>query len=137
MLLQTRALMLGAYFQVESAGRFLEAEAALSKIDFDLVMLCYSIPDDEHQKLMELIERQKHRPKILILNNENSAHVRHGGDGEYSVDSGPYQLLRKAAEMVGFPLKSMGRTEKGDAARGDAAGEVAVKGDAAHVAAAG
>jgi len=63
MLLQARALMLGAYFQVESASRILEAELVLSKIDFDLVVLCYSIPEDEYQKLIELITRQKRRPK--------------------------------------------------------------------------
>jgi hypothetical protein len=121
MLLQTRALMLGAYFQVDSAGRISEAELALSKIDFDLVVLCYSIPDDEYQKLLELTSRQKHRPKILILNNEASGHTRHGGDGEYTADTGPYQLVRKVAKMVGFPMKPMGRSAKGDAAMGDGA----------------
>ena len=54
MLLQTRALILGAYFQVESAGRVSEAEAAMAKSPFDLIVLCYSLSDGEYQKLIEL-----------------------------------------------------------------------------------
>jgi len=116
MLLQTRALILGAYFQVESAGRVPEAELAMSRIEFDLVVLCHTIPDDEYQKVIELIDRQKRRPKVLILNNAGAGRIRDGADGESTVDSDPYHLLRKAAEMVGFPMKPMGRSAKNDAA---------------------
>jgi DNA-binding NarL/FixJ family response regulator len=115
MLLQTRALILGAYFQVESAGRIPEAELAMSRIDFDLVVVCYSLPDDEYRKLMDLVAVQGHRPKVLILNNAVNGRIRGGADGETITDSGPYQLLKKAAEMVGFPLKPMGRAARGEA----------------------
>ena len=54
MLLQTRALILGAYFQVQSAGRVTEAEAAMAKTAFDLVVLCYSLSDGEYSRLAEL-----------------------------------------------------------------------------------
>jgi DNA-binding response OmpR family regulator len=108
MLLQTRALILGAYFQVESAGRVAEAKAAMAKIAFDLVILCHSIPDDEYRKMIELCESQNPRPKILTLNAATNGHHR-AGDGDCALECGPYELLKKTAEMVGFPLKQMGR----------------------------
>ncbi|HEY1901832.1 MAG TPA: hypothetical protein VGG56_05345 [Terracidiphilus sp.] len=108
MLLQTRALILGAYFQVEAAGRVAEAEAAMAKVAFDLVVLCYSLSDDEYGKLIDACDRQNPRPKILTL-KAVAGRLRHGGDGEYTVEHGPYELLKRTAEMVGFPLKPMGR----------------------------
>jgi hypothetical protein len=109
MLLQTRALILGAYFQVESAGRVVEAEAAMAKVAFDLVVLCYSLSDDEYGKLIEACDRQNPHPRVLTLSAAANGRPRHGGDGEYTVEQGPYELLKKTAEMVGFPLKPMGR----------------------------
>jgi hypothetical protein len=109
MLLQTRALILGAYFQVEAAGRITEAEAAMAKTAFDVVVLCYSLSDDEYRKMTELCERPTPRPQILTLGAAANGHSR-GGDSEYAVENGPYGLLKKTAEMVGIPLKPTGRT---------------------------
>jgi hypothetical protein len=109
MLLQTRALILGAYFQVEAAGRVPEAEAAMGKQAFDLVVLCYSLSDDEYRKMIELCRSQGSPPKVLTLHAANNGRARDGGDGDYTLEQGPYQLLKKTAEMVGFPLKPMGR----------------------------
>lgn len=109
MLLQTRTLILGAYFQAEPAGRLSEAEAAMAKVAFDLVILCYSIPDDEYEKLLDLCARQEHPPRILILSPTVNGRTRPEGDGELTAEHGPYELLKKTAEMVGFPLKPMGR----------------------------
>jgi DNA-binding NtrC family response regulator len=109
MLLQTRTLILGAYFQVEPAGRISEAEAAMARTAFDLVILCYSLPDDEFQKLIQLCKLQDPAPKILILLAPGSGRQRSGGDGEFTLEHSPYELLKKTAEMVGFPLKPMGR----------------------------
>jgi DNA-binding response OmpR family regulator len=108
MLLQTRALILGAYFQVESAGRFIEAEVAMAKIAFRLVVLCHSIPDDEYRKMIELCERQDSRPKILTLNAATNGH-RRTVDGDFALECGPYELLKKTADMVGITLKPTGR----------------------------
>lgn len=116
MLLQTRSLILGTYFQVQAAGRVPEAELAMSRVDFDLVVLCHSLYDDEYAKLLELVASQKRRPKVLTLNNSINVIARREGDGDFAIDHGPYQLLRKAAEMVGFQLKPMGRTAKAEAA---------------------
>jgi DNA-binding response OmpR family regulator len=112
MLLQTRALLLGAYFQVQSAGLFAEAELAMSRSAFDLVILCYSIPDDEYRKLIELCERQKPRPRILTLNASTNGHHRTAGDGDFAVESGPYELLKKTADMLGFQMKATGRATR-------------------------
>jgi ActR/RegA family two-component response regulator len=109
MLLQTRALMLGTYFQVEAAGRVPEAEEAMRKRAFDLVVLCYSLSDDEYRKMLDLCLSQDSPPKVLTLHGANNGRPRDGGDGEYAVERGPYELLKKTAEMVGFPLKPMGR----------------------------
>jgi hypothetical protein len=109
MLLQTRALILGTYFQVEAAGRVPEAEAAMRKQAFDLVVLCYSLSDDEYRKMLDLCLSQDLPPKVLTLHAGNNGRGRDGGDGEYAVERGPYELLKKTAELVGSPLKSMGR----------------------------
>jgi len=109
MLLQTRALILGTYFQVEAAGRVPEAEEAMRKQAFDLVVLCYSLSDDEYRKMLDLCLSQDRPPKVLTLHAGNNGSSRDGSDGDYEVEQGPYQLLKKAAEMVRFPLKPMGR----------------------------
>jgi CheY-like chemotaxis protein len=109
MLLQTRALMLGTYFQVEAAGRVPEAEAATRKQAFDLVVLCYSLSDDEYRKMLDLCRSQDPQPRILTLHAPINGRPRNGGDGEFAIEHGPYELLKKTAEMVGFPLKPMGR----------------------------
>jgi hypothetical protein len=112
MLLQTRSLILGAYFQVESAGRVPEAEAAMAKTPFELVVLCYSLSDDEYRKLIELCRCQLPQPRILTLHAASNGRPRPCGDGEYTIDQGPYELLKKTAEVLGFPLKPMGRASR-------------------------
>lgn len=109
MLLQTRSLILGTYFQVEAAGRVPEAEAAMRKQAFNLVVLCYSLSDDEYRKMIDLCLSQNSVPKILTLHFGNNGHPRDGSDGECATEQGPYELLKKTAELLGFPLKSMGR----------------------------
>lgn len=109
MLLQTRALILGAYFQVQSAGRVTEAEAAMAKTAFDLVVLCYSLSDGEYSRLAELCGGRTPALRILTLRATANGNPR-PGDGEYTVENGPYGLLKTTAEMIGFPLKSTSRT---------------------------
>jgi DNA-binding response OmpR family regulator len=109
MLLQSRALILGTYFQVEAAGRVPEAESAMAKISFDLVVLCSSLPDDEYLKMMDICRRQAPQPKILVSHADAGAYRRVRGDGAHTVDGGPYELLKKSAELIGYPLKPTGR----------------------------
>ena len=110
--LQTRALILGAYFQVESAGRAAEAVAAMAIIPFDLGVLCYSLSDGEYRTLIELCRGQATRPRILSLCTEIDGRSRPVGDSEYAVEQGPYELLKKTAEVLGYPLKPVGRASR-------------------------
>jgi DNA-binding response OmpR family regulator len=109
LLLQSRALILGTYFQVEAAGRVPEAELAMARISFDLVVLCYSLSDNEYLRMIDMCGRQDPQPKILLSNAAAGGYRRVGGDGAYTVDGGPYELLKKTAEVTGFPLKPIGR----------------------------
>ncbi len=113
MLLQTRSLILGAYFRVEPAGRVPEAELAMAKINFDLVVLCYTLSDDEYRKMLELCKTHDPQPSILTLIPASNGRTRAGSEGAYALENGPYELLKKAAELVGFPLKPMGRGTPG------------------------
>ena len=53
MLLRTRTMILGAFFVVQGAGRFLEATAALKGGKFDLIVLCHSLSGDECEALAD------------------------------------------------------------------------------------
>jgi hypothetical protein len=59
--------------------------------------------------MIEMCSRQDPQPKILVSNAAVGAYRRAGGDGAYTVDGGPFELLKKTAEVTGFPLKSIGR----------------------------
>lgn len=109
MLLQTRTLILGTYFRVEPAGRVGEAEAAMARICFDLVILCYTLSDDEYRRMLELCACQSPYPRTLTLHSGADGQPRPGADGECAPEKGPYQLLKKTAEVMGFTLKPMGR----------------------------
>jgi DNA-binding response OmpR family regulator len=112
MLLQTRKLILGAFFEVEAAGRVPEAEAMMAEHTFDLIVLCYSLADDEYAKIVNLADRQDPKPKILTLNSAANHHSSRDVDGKDQVlmtESGPYALLKKASEMLGFRMKGTGR----------------------------
>ncbi|MGA2049085.1 MAG: hypothetical protein ABSG96_15410 [Terracidiphilus sp.] len=111
MLLQTRTPILGAFFQVEAAGRVEEVEAAMARCDFELIVLCYSLSDDECRKIVDLAQRQNHYPRILTLIPAGNQR-RDGGDDEYSVDKGPYELLKKAGELLGQSIKPLGRASR-------------------------
>ena len=109
MLLQTRKLILGAIFQVEAAGRFPEVQVMMAKRTFDLIVLCYTLADDEYVKVIALADRQDPKPKILALRAAGSDPGRDGADQDFMVENGPYALLKKTAEMLELHLKSMGR----------------------------
>ena len=47
MLLQTRQLILGAFFEVHGAGRVREAEALMARFSFDLIILCSTLGDSD------------------------------------------------------------------------------------------
>ena len=108
--LQTRKLMLGAYFEVCAVGRVHEATSQLAERPFDLIVLCYTLTDDDCQKVMDAMHRYGCEAKILILTATGYAAAQLGTDS-YLLPSeqGPFILLKKAAELLGFEFRSKGR----------------------------
>jgi len=109
MLLQTRQLVLGAFFEVDRAGRIREAETLLAGRRFDLVVLCYSLAGDERERVLALIKSQEPQPKILVLSAAGDSITPPSSDYDWMVEAGPYYLLKGSAELLGVDLKVKGR----------------------------
>jgi DNA-binding response OmpR family regulator len=109
MLLRTREMILGAFFAVQGAGRFNEARALLNTKDFDLVVLCHSLTYDECERLAMLAHEKIPRPLVLAMSASSRGGLKPWADKQLGVDAGPYGLLKKCAEMLGFVLKSKAR----------------------------
>lgn len=116
-LLRTRQLILGTYFQVETAGRISHAAGILLERRFDLVVLCYSLSEDECQQVAGMTGKQEPRPLILELSMHGRACAGIGAHEELSSEDGPYALVEKAAEMLGVELKTIGRASRGSRRR--------------------
>src|SRR6516225_126163 len=101
MLLQTRQLILGAFFRVQTAGRIREAEALLVTRTFDLIILCYTLTEAECQEVIRLADELKHRPRILMLTTAGFSPTELGPDDATIIDTGSYCLLKRSAEMLG------------------------------------
>jgi DNA-binding NtrC family response regulator len=109
MLLRTREMILGAFFAVRGAGRFSEARTLLTNHRFDLIVLCHSLTNDECERLAMIAHEQNPRCQILGMTATSRAGMKTWADKQLGVDAGPYGLLKKCAEMVGFVLKSKAR----------------------------
>lgn len=109
MLLRTREMILGTFFVVRGAGRFSEAKTLLNSHSFDLIVLCHSLTPDECERLAILARAQNPRPLILAMSASSRAANRPWADKQLGVDEGPYGLLKKCAEMLGYALKSKAR----------------------------
>jgi DNA-binding response OmpR family regulator len=105
-LLQTRQLILGAFFQVNGAGRVQEAESLITKRAFDLIVLCYSLSPSDCARVLDLIREQNPRPKILTLRAAGTPAPSQESDAELMIEAGPYGLLKKSAEILGVDLKA-------------------------------
>lgn len=100
MLLQTRTLILGANLHTEAASGSTEAAAAMAEHAFDLIVLCYSLSEAECKTVVDVAQRQDHRPKILTLSNSRNR-LCALGDDDLSVEKGPYELVKKVSELLG------------------------------------
>jgi DNA-binding response OmpR family regulator len=109
-LLRSRQMILGAFFCVESAGRFTEARSMLNSKPFDLIVLCHSLTLTECEQLATLARKQNPRPQILAMSASSRTGLKPWADKQLGVDAGPYGLVKKCAEMLGFVLKSKART---------------------------
>lgn len=110
MLLQTRQLILGAFFQVNGAGRMQEVESLFARGRLDLVVLCYTLSQDDRNFIINLAEGQKPQPRILSVRSAGTPTEYFEPDQELMVEAGPYGLLKKCAEMLGVELKAKPQT---------------------------
>jgi hypothetical protein len=110
MVLQTRKLMLGAYFDVSAAGRVLEAKLHLAERHFDLIVLCYTLTDDDCHKILEAAQASCPGAKILMLTVPGHTANQPATDSYFlPAEEGPFILVKKSAELLGFEFKSKGR----------------------------
>lgn len=111
MVLQTRKLMLGAYFDVSAAGRVVEAKLLLKENrPFDLIVLCYSLTDDDCQKILDWARVHSPAAKILTVTVTGYDATNAVADSYFlPAEEGPFILVKKSAELLGFEFKSKGR----------------------------
>jgi DNA-binding response OmpR family regulator len=105
MLLRSRSMILGAFFDVRGAGRPSEAKALIQGTTFNLIVLCHSLTNEECEDLVRLTRNQSPRPKILAMNGSSQS-IKPWADNHLGVDAGPYGLVKKCAEILGHILKS-------------------------------
>jgi DNA-binding NtrC family response regulator len=109
MLLRTRLMILGAFFEVKGAGRSSEAVPLIQNDAFDLVVLCHSLTNAECEQLAALAHDQNPRTRILAMSASGNA-SKPWADKQLGVDAGPYGLLKKCAAMLGLVLKNRAKT---------------------------
>jgi hypothetical protein len=110
MVLQTRKLMLGAYFDVHAAGRVLEAKAFLGGQHFDLIVLCYTLTLDDCQGILQSAQQHCPQAKILVLTACGYPATQMDIHRYFlAAEDGPFTLVKKSAELLGFEFKSKGR----------------------------
>ena len=105
-LLQTRQLILGAFFQADCAGRVREAVHRMSSCRYDLVILCYTLSEWEQRRIIEFAAEQKHSPKVLILTPAGNPPGEPLSVDAVMSEAGPYYLLKKSAEMLGVDIRA-------------------------------
>jgi DNA-binding response OmpR family regulator len=109
-LLQTRKLILGTYFEVRTAARMSEAGSILSQHDFDLIVLCDTLSDSECECIAHMVADQRPMPTLLtLLGPHTGSHDRPVGR-KLALTGGPLQLLRECAGALGVDLHGKQRT---------------------------
>ena len=104
MLLQTRRLILGTYFEVEGAGRISEAGSILSKRDFDLIVLCDTLTNAECQQIANMVRDQHPEPTLLSLLGPGAKEHERAIGRKVALKSGPLELLKECATVLGVDL---------------------------------
>ncbi len=107
---RTRRLVLEKCFEVELAECIPEAFTLLEAKSFALVLLCYSLTDDDCRAVLEFVYRLPARPRILALAQGRERLLLKGEDEEF-VMSGPAALLAKAASMANLVPDDVSRDD--------------------------
>ncbi len=109
MLLQTRRLILGTYFDVQGAGRMSEAGSILSKREFDVIVLCDTLSNDECQQIAKMVHDQKPLPTLLSLLGPCADDKDRTVGRKLTLRGGPLDLVRECANLLGCDLHSKQR----------------------------
>ena len=110
LVLQTRKLMLGAYFEVCAAGRVLEAKTFLAGRKFDLIVLCYTLTDDDCQMILNAARPHSPDARTLMLTVPGYSAAHLPVDSCFlPAEQGPFILVKKSAELLGYEFRSKGR----------------------------
>jgi hypothetical protein len=102
---RTRRLILRRCFEVDLAQSVAEAKLLLSGRQFVLVLLCYSLTDEECCAMVEFVHGLPSAPKILALGQERDWILSLGARDEEFQPRGPAELVMKAAAMAGMALE--------------------------------
>lgn len=108
-LLQTRRLILGTYFEVEAAGRMSEAGSILSKQDFDVIVLCDTLSEAERRQIADMVRNQRPQPTLLSLLGPGTRGHDPVIGRKIECGGGPLQLLRECADLLGYDLRGKQR----------------------------
>jgi len=104
--LQTRKLMLGAYFDVYAAVRAGEAARFLAERRFDLIVLCYSLTKDDLQRILAAAETRSSSARILMVSQNGRSSGEITNAIEISLHEGPLALLKRYAELLGLEFRN-------------------------------
>jgi hypothetical protein len=98
---RTRRLILERCFEVRLAHTEAEAMALLVSQRFAVVLLCYSLPEDECRRMAEAAHSLPSPPRILSMADFGERLLLGPRDEEF-LTGGPGDLLRTAAAMAGM-----------------------------------
>jgi DNA-binding response OmpR family regulator len=112
----TRELILAKCFNVTLADSAPGALALVAVRSFDLVLLCYSLTDDEGRVIVERVHALASPPRILALADGERRWVLGARDEEF-MPPGPAELLARAVSMVGVSRAAAEGGSSGDADR--------------------
>jgi hypothetical protein len=100
MLNRTRHLILQKTFAVTLTGDLADAAAILKREPQALVLLCYSLTDEECRAMVQLIHGLSPQTRILALGPARERLPLGALDGSFH-SSGPEDLLRQISAMMG------------------------------------
>jgi len=98
---RTRRLILEKHFEVSLAHGPEESVALLGKRRFALILLCYSLTDDECRAVVEILHGVAPDTRILAL-GEVRERLGLSAPDEVFVSGGPAELLKKCVSIVGM-----------------------------------
>jgi hypothetical protein len=95
---------------VSAAGRVLEAKRYMAEHPFDLIVLCYTLTDEDCAKVLNAARTHCPRAKFLMLTVTGyPAAALSVKPYLLPAEDGPFILVKKSAELLGFEFGSKGR----------------------------